>query len=40
VNENDSSISEPDVTAENPVSEHWVWTGTTVRRRLASWSST
>ena len=27
VNENDSSISEPDVTAENPVSEHWVWTG-------------
>ena len=27
VNENNSPIAEPDVSAENPVSEHWVWTG-------------
>ncbi|MGA2295135.1 MAG: aminopeptidase P family protein [Acidimicrobiales bacterium] len=27
MNENETPISEPDVSAENPVSEHWVWTG-------------
>ena len=27
VNEHNPPISEPDVSAENPVSEHWVWTG-------------
>jgi Xaa-Pro aminopeptidase len=27
VSENELPISEPDVSEENPVSEHWVWTG-------------
>ena len=27
VSENDLSIPEPDVTAEHPISEHWVWVG-------------
>ena len=27
MNENQSSIPEPDVSAENPISEHWVWVG-------------
>jgi Xaa-Pro aminopeptidase len=27
MNENNSEMTEPDVSAENPVSEHWVWTG-------------
>jgi Xaa-Pro aminopeptidase len=27
MNENELPISEPDVSAENPVSEHWIWTG-------------
>ena len=27
MNKNTPEISEPDVSAENPVSEHWVWTG-------------
>jgi Xaa-Pro aminopeptidase len=27
VNEKNPPVSEPDVSAENPVSEHWVWTG-------------
>jgi len=27
VNENNPPVSEPDVSAENPISEHWVWTG-------------
>jgi Xaa-Pro aminopeptidase len=27
MNENTPPVSEPDVSAENPVSEHWVWTG-------------